>query len=145
MEHIYRIIVIITLSSIIFSCSYKKGTINVDQKETNLYSLTTYRNVYNKYGKLETVFTDEERFSITGSSSSKELHYIYKNDTVLAREEEYNILPNGNKELFFHCMHDENSEKFVILSNKDTIEQGHILYENGLMVYKRIKMYENTV
>ena len=141
MEHINRIIIIIiiiiTLMTLVLSCSHKQRTTGISQEDATLFSLTTYRNIYNKYGKLDTVFTSEEIFSIVSSSFSKELHYMYKNDTVLLREEEYDILPNGKKIMTSSCIYDENTEKYYIFTNKDTVRQGNILYENGQIISER--------
>jgi len=136
MKHIDKTSIIITLSILILSCSHKQRT-DVSQKEANLYSLTTYRNIYNKYGKLETVFADEKSFSIVGSSSSLETHFIYKNDTVLLREEEFEILPDGSKVLTSQSIFDENLVKYIRFSNRDTVVQVNYVYENGNILSSR--------
>ena len=138
MKHLNRIIIIITFSTLAICCSHKQQTTSTNPEEANLYSLTTYRNIYNKYGKLETVFINEKSFSTANSSSSSELHFTYKNDTVLIREETYDILSDGSKVLISHCIYDENFEKYIRFNNQDTVMQISSQYKNGLIVNNRI-------
>jgi hypothetical protein len=130
-------LIIIAFSIIFLCCSHIQRATGFGQEEGTLSSLIIYRNVYNKYGKLEAVFTDKKNFYINALSSSWETRFIYKNDTVLLREEEYKILPDGDKELTSYCIFDENSEKYFFFNGKDTVGQSLTQYENGLTVYNR--------
>jgi hypothetical protein len=132
-----NIINIVIFLALFISCSNKQQAANSDQKEATLYSLTTYRNIYNEFGKLDTVFIDKKRYSMTGSTSSQELHLSYKNDTILSKEEEYEIQWDGSKVLKSLCLYEENIEKYFRFNNDDTIVQINSLYKDGNIISQR--------
>ncbi len=130
-------IYIIAFSILISGCSHKQQATDIHQKkEASPSSLATYSNIYNAYGKLETISICHRSFSIAdslaGSSSfSQEVHMSYKNDTILLKEEVCNILPDGSKELISICLFEKNIEKYIRFNNKDTVMQVNYIYENG--------------
>ena len=131
-------IYIIAFSILISGCSHKQQATDIHQKkEASPSSLATYSNIYNAYGKLETISKYEKSFFLAGSSSSQEIHMSYKNDTILLKEEEYDILPDGSKELISICLFEKNIEKYIRFNNKDTVMQVNYIYENGQITCKR--------
>ena len=137
-----KILICITVFLLLnfLGCSYNKKETPISSDILAGISMEYfYKNIYNEYGKLDTVIIRVGDFP---DASYYERHFFYRNDTVLFKIDEYEVQPDGKKTLCSYYKYEDDKNTFVYLSDRDTFE--HItLYENERVVNN--KRYRNGI
>ncbi|GEM_PF-6039921 len=128
------------LTVLLSACSNPTKTAK-DENDTHYSILTEYKNTYNDFGKLS--FVSVENKLSEDLSYSEERLYTYKDDTVLIKEEQYEIMPDHTKQLTYSISYDDGNETSMYFTDNEMVTYQERSYNKDRLLIKE-KFIDNA-